>query len=445
MKLKLLTIFYLLRYSLRRLPASREALDVWQERRIGKFVKQMAQRAPFYAAKVAQYGDWRAFPPINKALFMEHFNEINTCGIDREQAMEVAMNAESGRDFSPTLNGITVGLSTGTSGNRGLFLASTKERAQWVAAIFLKVLKPWRWRRQVKVAFFLRANSNLYNAVESKVVQFQFYDLLRPVSALLADLALFQPDVIVAQPSMLLLVAGAVEAKTLRIQPGRIISVAEVLDPETEARLTQIFQQQIHQVYQCTEGFLACTCDEGTLHVNEDFVKIEPHWIDEEKTRFQPIITDFTRTSQPVIRYLLNDVLVARQTPCPCGSPFMALERIEGRMDDVFLLLDRQGREQPVFADFIRRAVVRASEGILEYQVIQTSYSKLLVQVELSAERNLELVNKAIFSSFEQMVKELDISPISLEIVEGIPPLGANKLRRIRRDFTLDNASQNDT
>ena len=37
------------------------------------------------------------------------------------------IKSEENRDFSPTIKGITVGLSSGTSGNRGVFLASEKE------------------------------------------------------------------------------------------------------------------------------------------------------------------------------------------------------------------------------------------------------------------------------------------------------------------------------
>lgn len=36
--------------------------------------------------------------------------------------------------------------------------------------------------------------------------------------------------------------------------------------------------------------------------------RIEKEWLDE--TRFVPIITDLMRTSQPIVRYRLDDVLV---------------------------------------------------------------------------------------------------------------------------------------
>jgi len=92
-------------------------------------------------------------------------------------------------------------------------------------------------------------------------------------------------------------------ADNLSINPKKIVSVAEVLEEEDEALISKRFSQKVHQIYQCTEGFLAHTCVEGNLHLNEDRVYIEKEFLDEESGRFSPIITDFFRSSQPVIRY----------------------------------------------------------------------------------------------------------------------------------------------
>ncbi|MFR2693157.1 MAG: hypothetical protein ACLTBV_21985 [Enterocloster bolteae] len=58
---------------------------------------------------------------------MEHFDELNTVGIGREEALEFAVLAERQRNFSPK-QGLTVGLSSGTSGKQGIFLVSDDEK-----------------------------------------------------------------------------------------------------------------------------------------------------------------------------------------------------------------------------------------------------------------------------------------------------------------------------
>src|SRR5699024_11403539 len=124
----------------------------------------------------------------------------------------------------------------------------------------------------------------------------------------------------------------------------------------------------------CTEGFLAHTCAHGVLHLNEQHVLIEPEWLDSR--RFTPVVTDFSRRTQPIVRYRLNDVLVDRRVPCACGSVPRAVERIEGRADDT-LLLDGT----VVFADLVSRAVI-AADGFTEYAVVQTRPRRLQVQLD---------------------------------------------------------------
>ena len=75
-------------------------------------------------------------------------------GIKKEEAFRVALQAETTRDFAPQLEGITVGLSSGTSGNRGLFLVGPQEQAKWAGTILAKALPGSLWAEQ-RIAFFL--------------------------------------------------------------------------------------------------------------------------------------------------------------------------------------------------------------------------------------------------------------------------------------------------
>ena len=111
------------------------------------------------------------------------------------------------------------------------------------------------------------------------------------------------------------------------MSPERIVSVAEILEEEDQHNIEQVFGLRLHQVYQCTEGFLAHTCEHHNLHFNEDIVKIEYKKIDEQNNRCFPIITDLRRTTQPVIRYCLNDIVQISKEECSCGSPFVYIKK----------------------------------------------------------------------------------------------------------------------
>jgi putative adenylate-forming enzyme len=405
---------------------SRQELEHWQERQIQKHLKRILLKSPFYQKRLEEHGHWSKFPAINKSIFMENFDHINTAGIAKADAMRLALQAEASRDFSPMINGIAVGLSTGTSGNRGIFLASIDERAAWVAYVVRNILGFQLKRR--KVAFFLRANSKLYSSTQSRLLDFNFFDLLTPIEENLKRLQDYQPNIIVAQPSMLLEIAAAQEE--LKLAPQKIISVAEVLEPTDQAYLEKIFQQKIHQVYQCTEGLLARTCKHGVLHFNEDLVKIEKKYIDEERKRYHPIITDFRRSTQPLIRYELNDIIIDKEEPCACGSIFQAIEKIEGRSDDCFLLQNKNGEEIKIFPDFVRRAIVRADEQLLHYIVEQQSPTHFQIYLESS---DFEQSKRAIKNSLDELWAHYGIPTPSYNFEEGLPPIGADKLRRLRR------------
>lgn len=388
-----------------------------------KAFQSTLSKSSYYQPFVAKKAKLEDYPIINKAIFMKHFNEINTEGIDLKEAMNIALKAEQTRDFSPMINDVTIGLSSGTSGNRGVFLVTQKERAHWVAVVLDRVIGFSLKKRTV--AFFLRANSNLYNSVQSKLLQFEFFDLYRSIDEHVNRLNKLQPTILVAQPSLLLELAKKVNDQSLIISPKKIISVAEVLYPEDKATLEEVFQQNIHQVYQCTEGFLAATCSEGTLHFNEDFLIIEKRYLDDSKTRFHPIITDLARYSQPVIRYELNDIIHEKKN-CPCDESSTAIERIEGRSDDIFRF-EQVGKQIIIFPDFIRRAIVFSDSNIEDYIVTQ----KDNMTIELYIHGEDKQYQKAE-AALKDVLKNHGVTGISIYRAIAKPHQPENKLRRIQ-------------
>jgi putative adenylate-forming enzyme len=316
-------------------------------------------------------------------------------GITKEEAFSVALSSEESRNFSNKIGDISVGLSSGTSGSRGIFLVSEAESIRWAGYILKRVL-PKPLLQKHKIAFFLRANSNLYESVNSVFIKFSFYDLLEPLEEHIEKLNEMQPTMLIAPAQVLRLLALS---ETLDINPQKIVSIAEVLEGEDEALIAKRFGQQVHQIYQCTEGFLAHTCVEGNLHLNEDRVYIEKEWIDEKSGRFSPIITDFFRASQPVIRYKLDDILVLEKEPCACGSVFTRIKKIEGRCDDILKVKDVNDELYVLFPDFIRRAIITASDDIEEYAVEHREDGLHIFLEPLSAQDEVEMALQKLYES----------------------------------------------
>ncbi len=414
---------------------SRAELEAWQDARVKRFLAKVLPRSPFYRAWVGDrpLDDWKTFPIVDKATLMARFDDWNTAGVRQDEAVELALRAERTRDFAPTLRGVTVGLSSGTSGARGLFLASPRERFAWAGAALAKVLPGPLWDRH-EIAFFLRANSNLYASVRSRRIRFEFYDLLDSLEQHVARLNAQSPTLLVGPPSLLRRLAEARAAGDLRVEPRKVVSVAEVLDPLDQRVIAAAFGPTVHQAYQATEGFLGCTCPHGTLHLNEDLLVVQKEWLDHAKRKFVPVVTDFNRTTQPIVRYRLDDVLSERRAPCPCGSVLTALERVEGRCDDVFFLRSREGAWKPVFPDFVSRAVLSASDTIEAYTVRQLSPDRVTVSLKPATDQDAP--ERAVRSALLALCDRLAcVAPAIAFVPWSEPARGLRKLKRVERCF----------
>jgi putative adenylate-forming enzyme len=376
---------------------------------------------------------WRELPTVDKSLMMTNFSEFNTLGIAREKAFEVALRAERDRDFAPTVQGCTVGLSSGTSGHRGLFLVSPLEQASWAGVILARALPRLRIAGE-RIAFFLRSNSNLYEQVgRGRWLQFRYFDLMDPLEDSVTALNAFQPSILVAPPSMLELLARERLAGKLKINPHSLISVAEVLEPQDRDRLETVFQAPVRQIYQATEGLLAVSCSHNSLHLQEDIVAVQLEPVSNSESRFTPIITDLWRRTQPIIRYRLNDILTLENKACTCGSSWLVIQQIEGRSDDVLEFEQFSGGLRPFFPDTIRRAILLASSQILEYEAVQERPGLLRVHLEIEPGSEMA-VHESVTANMSQTLEQYGCHPAKLEIVFGLPERAANiKRRRIRR------------
>lgn len=388
-----------------------------QERLWQKQLAFLQKSSKFYAVQI----DFSTFPIMDKAMLMSNFNAINTLDIDRDEAIEFAISCEKTRQFNKKLKGVTIGLSSGTSGHRGIFVVSDAERAIWAGTILGKLLPKGKILGH-RIAFFMRADSELYETINTRLMQFHFLDMQDNLLSNMAKLEAISPTILIAPPSMLLKIAKA----NLTISPMKVISIAEVLETKDAAFIKSALNLPvIHQVYQCTEGFLGATCQFGTLHLNEEYVRFEQEWLDDK--RFYPIITDLKRRAQPIIRYRLNDILVKKETPCTCGSLLMGIEKIEGRQDDIFEFLGTDGELVTVFPDYIRRCLLFSNQ-IGEYKVQQVNSKQLIVLIEMATPQ----IKEEIIDNFKQLSLALDFQMPDI-IFKKYQFDGQKKLKRIEK------------
>lgn len=411
----------------------RDRLLAWQRRRLKHFLQHQLPRAAWYRPWAGR--PLAELPVVDKQQMLEHFSGMNTLGIELQAALDIGLRAEHSRDFSPRLQGVSVGLSSGTSGQRGVFMATDDERALWAGTLLARALAPdllrqmlALWRAPVRLAFFLRANSNVYTTLGSRRLHFRFYDLVAGLAGALDPLQQQQPHILVAPASVLVWLARCQLAGQLQLTPRQVLSVAEVLEPDDAQVVQRAFGVVVQQIYQATEGFLAYSCELGTLHLNEANVLFEEEWLDVGHTRFVPIITDFTRRTQLVVRYRLNDVLQLAATPCACGRAERALAAVEGRCDDILWLNGPDGAPRPLFPDVVRRALLLAATGADDWAVHQQDDG---LHVQLQGENDAQL-HDAVRAALRELCQAQGVvlPPVLFDAWQDRPV--ATKRRRIR-------------
>ncbi|MDP1557255.1 MAG: hypothetical protein Q8L84_17490 [Hyphomonas sp.] len=393
---------------------TRPDLLAWQTRRLNRFLRRTAPRADAFAAPAdRQLAD---YPEMDKAALMSAFHRYNIAGITAEAAW-------SALEGSGRIGRYTVGASTGTSGNRGLYLVSDPERYLWLGTLLAKAL-PDMLSARYRVAVMLPRTSRLYDAAnESGRLALKFFDLTDGLESQLTAVEAFRPNVLVAPPHALLALARA----DLRLAPDKVFSGAEVLDPGDRREIEARFAVTVREIYMATEGLFGVACPHGTVHLCEDCVAFE--W-EPEGALMSPLITDFTRRTQMMIRYRMNDLLRLSAEPCACGSPLQAVSEIAGRCDDTFRLKGTDGAPILVTPDIIRNTILGASRAITDFRAVQTAPDRVTLTLPSALAGELAAARDALAALFAR----LGAHP---EVIAAAAPLQApqgGKLRRVVRE-----------
>lgn len=350
--------------------------------------------------RIAGMEQFRALPVINKQILMDHFDTLNTCGIRREDALAFALEQEASGDYSGYFREqYVIGLSSGTSGNKGIYITprSLTERLPFVflarGGIPLRHL-PFR------ILFLLRVFSQGFEDINAPGVQLSYRSTMTPPEELVRFINDQRINVVMAPPSMLRILMKYADGIRSRIRT--IISYAEVLEKEEKERFRGIFGAEVREIYQASEGQIGSTCRCGSLHINEDLVHIElldadgrPVTAPGEPAE-RMLLTNLVNDAQPLIRYEMNDRIVLGDK-CPCGSSFRVIRNIIGRSDDVLYLRTADGGVTHLFPDLFARWIITADDRIREFKVLQYSPDELEIRADLyrtdgSAETEAEIL-----------------------------------------------------
>ncbi|MBB4841260.1 putative adenylate-forming enzyme [Sphingomonas kyeonggiensis] len=390
----------------------------WQAARLAGWMKAAVPRVDAFAGEPVRRLE--ELPVMDKAILTADFAAYNRPRITAEE-VRAALDAGADR-----VRGHPIGQSTGTSGNRGYYVISEAERFVWLGTILAKALPDVLWRRH-RVALALPGFSTLYRSAErGRRISLRFFDLALGVDAWADQLGAFAPDTIVAPPKVLRRLA-----ESGRLTARNLFSGAEVLDPLDRAVIEAATGARVREIYMATEGLFGVACPHGTLHLAEDAVRFE--WQPSgDSGLVTPLVTDFTRRTQIMARYRMNDLLVLSDERCACGSPLQAVARIEGRQDDVFELQDAGGQWRMITPDVLRNAVVDADRAITDFRIVQTAADRISVALDpaLSPESDAR-----VSASLAGLFDRAGVVRPEITVTRGLTVDFDRKLRRVRREW----------
>jgi phenylacetate-coenzyme A ligase PaaK-like adenylate-forming protein len=265
--------------------------------------------------------------------------------------------------------------------------------------------------------------------------------LLQPIDALVAELASFAPTLLATYPTAAEVLAEEQDAGRLHLALTELWVGGETLSPRVRERLQRSFGCRVRNAYGASEFMsIAWDCGHGNLHVNADWVLLEP--VDEQYRAVAPgtasysvLLTNLVNRVQPLIRYDLGDSITVLPQPCACGSALPAIQ-VEGRCDDI-LSFPKRGRPPVRVLPLVLATVLEEHAQVHEYQAIQRGPQRLEVRlgrVDGPADRG---AGARVRSAVGAYLKAQGVGRVTIDVIDA-HPLAAPRSGKLRRVLRLD-------
>lgn len=230
-------------------------------------------------------------------------------------------------------------------------------------------------------------------------------------------------------------------ANRLRISPLLIATGGETLKPEVRERAAAVFSCKVRDSYSASEFMgIAFDCQKGRLHINCDWVILEP--VDQDYRPVTPgapphtvLLTNLVNRVQPIIRYEIGDSVAFCAEACACGSPLPAIV-VEGRDDEVLKFETPDGQYIHILP-LPLETVVMVIEGVQRFQLIQTGAKALKIRLEVAPGADTSQVWKTVIDRLRAYLDSQGLSSVTLEPSDECPQHAlSGKFRHVWSEVT---------
>lgn len=339
--------------------------------RLKRMVEYASKASPFYRQKFKKSLDHRAqfihYPISTKSEMMSHFDQLLT---DR------TVNLADIRHFISSPQNIGkayrskyfVWESSGTNGLQGIYIQdrSCIGRYQAIEAMrkpFGSLFNQLTYQSfgKERIAYIGALDHHYASTVSLAILKEDFislkmaikdFSIFQSIEKLIANLAEYDPSVIISYPSMAICLADHIHPA---LKPRELWLGGESLSTKQRTHIENSLQSKIYCTYGASEFLpIAWECAKGNLHVNSDWVLLEA--VDEHylplpagKRSYTTLLTNLANTIQPIIRYDLGDQICYSPKKCSCGSVLPHIE-LFGRTSHYLKFIDVHDKEIKISA-----------------------------------------------------------------------------------------------
>ena len=420
--------------------------------RLAEMVAFARANSPYYRdlyrALPDRVEDPTLLPVTSKRALMPRFDEWVTDRAVRLDQVRTFVNQPElvGEYF---LGKYSVATTSGTTGTPGIFVLDARSFTV-TGVLAIRMLAAWLSAPDVLRIIARRGRMAMINATGGHFAsavagvrlrrrrgrKVAVFPVSTPIAEIVAGLNRFRPALLAPYASMGALLASEQEAGRLRIDPVLVVLSAEGLATDEYERIAKAFGATVRDSYAATEcPFLSYRCEHGWLHVNTDWVVLEP--VNASYRRVTPgqrshtvLVSNLANRVQPILRYDLGDSVVERPDACPCGSPFMAIQ-VQGRAADALTFRTSRG-ESVTLPPLLFATAVDRVPGVELFQIVQTTPTGLRVRVRAEPGSEASRVAHAVRAELRRLLRAHGLEDVSIVPADEPPEQSAGgKFRQI--------------
>lgn len=446
-------------YKLRKnVTKSKEHIKMLQDKQLRKLLTYAFDHSKYYNKVFTESNITREniskiplseFPTIDKATFLENFDELITV-TDLKQNDLRKFDSEVSIKQKVFKEKYHVVHSSGSTGKPGYFVY---DESAW-SRMLLGIIRAAFWNMssyeimkfligKPRIVYIAATNGRYGGAmavgdgIKGVKAKQLFLDINEPLSNWVKQITKFKPNMIIGYPSAIKILGELVEKGSVNLNILRVISCGEPLGASLRHYLGQVFAADVINIYGASES-LSLGVEEN---LNEGMILFDDLNVI-EMIDGSMYLTSLYNFSQPIIRYKISDQFRHIEAADNSKYPFSKAHGLIGRDEDLLWFEDGKGNREFLHPLLIEGFCI---PGLIDYQFRQIDGFTFEMLAEVSDIKFQKEISQELLKQMKDILqdKKLNYVQFYIRFVDKIcpePKTGKKRLIINTRDLEREEA-----